>query len=412
MKKYFILSVAALVVLPMFLACHKSDSNTDDPTVELVVMDDPVTKEVAKTIEFKANALPVYVDDVAQYEILSIEFTEGGRYIMKRRVAAITKVEVGDVETVVGTYTESNGTYNMEGFGEVTVSEGSGTQEVEVKPAGEENADNATTTQATVTQTTTSSTEENNISRTWSVANTLLKVSGSGVSIEKTFTGLNLQEMAKYAASNGVSKLSDKLDRFAGYTVKNLIFTGDNTICFDFTGASAQSATSLVKAGLCEYEYREIFRRPDTGAPAEAEEIVLSPEQEAVFSGLRAQMDSGKPEAALIYGVTGSGKTSVYIRLAKEAVRRGRTAIVLVPEIGLTPQFVSIFSSHFGDSVAVLHSSLSAGERYDEWKRIRSGLVRVVIGTRSAVFAPLADIGLITLYEVIIFGLLVLKLLV
>lgn len=167
----------------------------------------------------------------------------------------------------------------------------------------------------------------------------------------------------------------------------------------EFTGASRQTVNSLVKSELVTLELRERFRRPEMPKTAAAEEIKLNPRQNEVFSGLRKLMDSERAEAALIFGVTGSGKTLIYVRLAEEALRRGKSSVILVPEIGLTPQFVSIFASHFGDGVAVLHSSLSAGERYDEWKRIRSGEVKVVIGTRSAVFAPLEDIGLICIDE-------------
>ena len=129
------------------------------------------------------------------------------------------------------------------------------------------------------------------------------------------------------------------------------------------------------------------------------EDVQLNTEQELVFKELLALLKNDSPEAALLYGVTGSGKTSVYIKLIEETVSLGKTAIVLVPEIALTPQTVSIFSSQFRDSVAVLHSALGTGERYDEWKRIRDGDVRVVVGTRSAVFAPLSNIGLIVIDE-------------
>ena len=100
-----------------------------------------------------------------------------------------------------------------------------------------------------------------------------------------------------------------------------------------------------------------------------------------------------------MYGVTGSGKTRVYIKLIREVLSLGRTALVLVPEISLTPQLLRLFSAQFGPEVAVLHSGLRAGERYDEWKRIRSGKARVVIGTRSAVFAPLQNLGLLIMDE-------------
>ena len=126
---------------------------------------------------------------------------------------------------------------------------------------------------------------------------------------------------------------------------------------------------------------------------------MLNAEQQAAFEGLDALAAAERPAAALLYGVTGSGKTQVYLRLIYEALARGRTAMVLVPEIALTPQLLRIFASHFGDDIAVLHSSLRAGERYDEWKRVRSGQARVVIGTRSAVFAPLRNLGLLILDE-------------
>ena len=169
-------------------------------------------------------------------------------------------------------------------------------------------------------------------------------------------------------------------------------------ICY-FTGASPATLRSLVKSGLVVMEKREVFRRaaPEQGEPAAP--VVLNEEQTAAFEGIDKLCAAGKSAAALLYGVTGSGKTQVYIRLIQETLKRGRSAMVLVPEIALTPQLLHIFTSHFGDAIAVLHSSLRAGERYDEWKRVRAGKARVVIGTRSAVFAPLQSLGLIVLDE-------------
>ncbi len=165
------------------------------------------------------------------------------------------------------------------------------------------------------------------------------------------------------------------------------------------TGASASSLAALERKGLVTSELREVLRQPMRQSEPEPEPITLTDEQQAAFADLKERLNSGEPQAALLYGVTGSGKTSVYILLVQETLRSGRSAIVLVPEISLTPQFVSIFSRYFGDSVAVLHSSLNAGERMDEWKRIRSGDVGVVIGTRSAVFAPVEKLGLIVIDE-------------
>ena len=169
-------------------------------------------------------------------------------------------------------------------------------------------------------------------------------------------------------------------------------------LCY-FTGASMPTIKSLEKSGILTLERQEVFRRLPEVPVEPAPPPVLNEEQQAAFEGLNQLTQAGKPAAALLYGVTGSGKTQVYIRLIQEALARGRKALVLVPEIVLTPQLLRIFTSHFGDQIAVLHSSLRAGERYDEWKRARKGDASVVIGTRSAVFAPLDDLGLIILDE-------------
>lgn len=128
-------------------------------------------------------------------------------------------------------------------------------------------------------------------------------------------------------------------------------------------------------------------------------DIVLSESQKKVFSGIKDIIDSNKPSGALLYGVTGSGKTSVFLKLIEHTINAGKSAVMLVPEISLTPQMVGQFKSYFGDIVAVIHSSLSLGQRVDEFKRIKSGGAKIVIGTRSAVFAPLKNIGLIIMDE-------------
>lgn len=169
-------------------------------------------------------------------------------------------------------------------------------------------------------------------------------------------------------------------------------------ICY-FTGASAATLRSLCKSGIIEIEKREVLRRVSVEGVEPAEPPQLNGEQDAAFRALDDLRHRGAPAAALLYGVTGSGKTSVYLRLIASALGEGRTAMVLVPEIALTPQLLRIFTSHFGENVAVLHSALRAGERYDEWKRVRSGRAKVVLGTRSAVFAPLSNLGLLILDE-------------
>ena len=166
-----------------------------------------------------------------------------------------------------------------------------------------------------------------------------------------------------------------------------------------FTGASRQSLKALEAAELVELYQREVYRRPEIYVGETEPLPVLNREQQEAFDGLNALACAKKPAAALLFGVTGSGKTSVYIHLIRQQLDLGKGAILLVPEIALTPQMLHTFSSHFGDEVAVLHSSLSTGERYDEWKRVRDGKARLVIGTRSAVFAPVPDLGLIIIDE-------------
>lgn len=171
------------------------------------------------------------------------------------------------------------------------------------------------------------------------------------------------------------------------------------TDALNFTGASRQSLTALIKAGLIVSEHEEVFRRPELKKVSSHEIPVLNNEQADAYNGIKVMLDSDGAQAALLFGVTGSGKTTVYIHLIKDVLASGKSAILLVPEIALTPQMIETFSGYFGDTVAVLHSSLSVGERYDEWKRIRAGSARLVIGTRSAIFAPCEDLGLIIIDE-------------
>lgn len=170
-------------------------------------------------------------------------------------------------------------------------------------------------------------------------------------------------------------------------------------VCY-YTGVSAATLKTMEKNGLLESFEMEVFR-PAYLAKGEfcPAEIVLSEEQDQAYKGLCGLLDQGKPAAALLIGVTGSGKTLVYMKLIEQVLAQGKGALVLVPEIALTPQLLERFYRQFGKRVALLHSALSAGERYDEWKRIRSGQADVVIGTRLAVFAPIPNLGLVVLDE-------------
>ena len=169
-------------------------------------------------------------------------------------------------------------------------------------------------------------------------------------------------------------------------------------LCY-FTGATTAAVNRLEQLGYLTLSLRPALRCREI-KPARLEgPLVLNPEQQACFDGLKEQMAGENPGVALLYGVTGSGKTSVYIKLIQQCLDRGRSAMLLVPEIALTPQLLGLLAAYFGDRVAVLHSSLSAGERYDQWKRARSGQAPVIVGTRSAVFAPCTNPGLIILDE-------------
>lgn len=168
-----------------------------------------------------------------------------------------------------------------------------------------------------------------------------------------------------------------------------------------YTSVTAAVPAALEKKGVLEFYEHEMLRSPCQGGE-ERPAIVsssLSGEQAVAFADLLARYREHKPAGALLYGVTGSGKTQVYMNLIDQVLEDGRQALVLVPEISLTPQMMNLFLSKYGRRVAVLHSGLAIGERMDEWKRIRRGEASVVVGTRSAVFAPCERIGLIVMDE-------------
>ena len=166
-----------------------------------------------------------------------------------------------------------------------------------------------------------------------------------------------------------------------------------------FTGVSASVIDSLFKKGIIYFFDEEVFRTEELRADETAGEIELSSEQQAACDDLFREYSEEKAHVSLLYGVTGSGKTSVFLKLIERAVPDGKGIIVMVPEISLTPQFVAQFAGRFGEKIAVFHSALSLGERLDAYKRVKKGLAQIVIGTRSAVFAPFEDLGLIIMDE-------------
>ena len=166
-----------------------------------------------------------------------------------------------------------------------------------------------------------------------------------------------------------------------------------------FTGVTSSVIDALQKKGLIYFYDEEVFRIDSRKADDSAPEIELSAEQQRACDNLFNEYVDEKPHVSLLYGVTGSGKTSVFIKLIERVIDRSEGIIVMVPEISLTPQFVSLFSRRFGEKIAVFHSALSLGERLDEYKRVKKGLANIVIGTRSAVFAPFNKVGLIIMDE-------------
>ncbi len=169
-------------------------------------------------------------------------------------------------------------------------------------------------------------------------------------------------------------------------------------LCY-LCGVTQAVVSALVKKGVAEYYDREIYRNPYRGyrQNGAAEKIILTPEQQKVFENLALQSETGR--ASLLFGVTGSGKTQVFLKLIDHVLPTGKGIIVMVPEISLTAQTLAIFHKRYGDKVAVLHSGLSVGERMDEWKRIRNGDAQIAVGTRSAVFAPFDNLGLVIMDE-------------
>lgn len=188
----------------------------------------------------------------------------------------------------------------------------------------------------------------------------------------------------------------------ARYEVVNFLATAGRTPAAEvsyYTGASSRTLKTMEKAGLIAFSEEEELRVPSLDDVEPGPEIVLNEEQQWAFEEILGRVQAAKPSVTLLHGVTGSGKTQVYLRLVQETLALGKTAMVLVPEIVLTPQMMRKFSSYFGSRVAMLHSSLKMTERYDQWKRIRRGEVDVVLGTRSALFAPLKNLGLIIMDE-------------
>ena len=168
-----------------------------------------------------------------------------------------------------------------------------------------------------------------------------------------------------------------------------------------FTGGTRAIVKTLEKNGYVEIVEKKIERNPLANKQiTKTENLKLTDEQQNAYNMVSMAMQDNRYEQFLLYGVTGSGKTEVYLQLIGEALKQNKTAIVLVPEISLTPQMIDRFIARFNqDEIAVLHSKLSIGERYDEWNKIKEGKAKIIIGARSAIFAPTENIGIIIIDE-------------
>ncbi len=208
---------------------------------------------------------------------------------------------------------------------------------------------------------------------------------------------VRLIERAPIEGSKPLNELQEKVIR--------ILFDSPGPMAFaqltEMAGVSGSVIRTLEKRGFLEVFTREVRRDPLAYLKHHhnSDGAGLTPKQQFAFDQIAAKLDDGKYAAFLLHGVTGSGKTEIYLRAMRAALNKGKTALMLVPEISLTPMFARRLRANFGDAVAILHSSLSDGERLDEWNRIRQGEARVCIGARSAVFAPLENIGLIVVDE-------------
>ena len=218
------------------------------------------------------------------------------------------------------------------------------------------------------------------------IGDKLIRVAAVNIPPEETAQTLGLLKSQRAAAQYRILDILCMNEHIAVADLVQFANTGYNTV------------RTLEKKGYIKTYDITVDRTPERGKACGAAVPELTAEQAAAVSAIEGYMGNGF-ENVLIHGVTGSGKTEVYMRAIEHALKKGKSAIMLVPEISLTPQMVSRFVGRFGDNVAVFHSGLSLGERYDEWKKMRHGRARVVIGARSAVFAPLKDIGIIIIDE-------------
>ena len=198
-------------------------------------------------------------------------------------------------------------------------------------------------------------------------------------------------------ASKDINALKSRISPRAKsqLTVVDRLAGGGEYLTILNTEFSPSVINSLVEKGVIVKSKQEVLRRPASDVENGANKVVLTDTQKNAI----AEINNSDKDIVLLHGVTGSGKTEVYMSLIENALKQGKSAIALVPEISLTPQIMRVFRSRFGDDIAMLHSGLSDGERYDEWRRIYDGDAKIVVGARSAIFAPVENLGVIIVDE-------------
>lgn len=219
------------------------------------------------------------------------------------------------------------------------------------------------------------------------VTDKVIRVAELAIDSEAVFHTLEILEKSNAVVQ---AKMLDILSECGRLSLADLVH---------FSGGSYQAIKTLEKKGYIRTYEITVFREISDGGTPTEQPKKLTEEQENALSSLLNTVKHGEYKSYLLHGVTGSGKTEVYMQLIAEVVKRGKQAIMLVPEISLTPQTVARFRARFSDDVAIIHSGLSLGERYDQWKKIRQGKANIVVGARSAVFAPLKNIGAIIIDE-------------
>lgn len=227
-----------------------------------------------------------------------------------------------------------------------------------------------------------------------------LELLASGAAVLQEKARQNMQDpsvsMVRLCQNGALPKLTPKQAAVVAFLTENGS-AGAKEVLY-FTGVTQAVLKALEKKGVLTFFSAPVLKYQQTVQPNHAP-VTLTPEQQQAFETLQGELQQGKPCTALLYGVTGSGKTSVFLRLVDEALKQQKSAIVMVPEIALTPQTLGRFRARYGSAVAVFHSAMPLGKRREEYLRAQSGAATVAIGTRSAVFAPLKNLGLIIMDE-------------